>query len=120
MKNWPALLVAPTLALTNLSVTYSLVTPSCSRQNMAATNVVSALLLLACAWMTWAAWRNWQYSRSGPHALAAREGASAGGSDAAPERRPFVALVATMVGALSCLVLLAQWFPQWVLSPCAS
>jgi hypothetical protein len=43
-----------------------------------------------------------------------------GGSDSAPQRRPFVALVATMVGALSCLVVLAQWFPQWVLSPCAS
>jgi hypothetical protein len=31
-----------------------------------------------------------------------------------------MALVALMVGALSCLVVLAQWFPQWVLSPCAS
>jgi hypothetical protein len=28
--------------------------------------------------------------------------------------------VATMVGTLSCLVVLAQWFPQWVLSPCIS
>jgi hypothetical protein len=24
------------------------------------------------------------------------------------------------VGVLSCLVVIAQWFPQWVLSPCAS
>jgi threonine/homoserine/homoserine lactone efflux protein len=114
MKNWPALLVAPTLALTNLSVTYALVTPSCSRQNMAAPNVVSALLLLACAWMSWAAWRNWR------RADAQGERAGAEGGDSAPQRRPFVALVATMVGALSCLVVLAQWFPQWVLSPCAS
>jgi len=110
MKNWPALLVAPTLALTNLSVTYALITPSCSRQDMTAPNVVSALLLLACAWMSWQAWSNW---RGG-----AAEGGAAG--DAAPERRPFVALVAAMVGALSCLVVFAQWFPQWVLSPCAS
>jgi hypothetical protein len=28
--------------------------------------------------------------------------------------------VAGMVGLLSCLVVIAQWFPQWVLSPCAS
>jgi hypothetical protein len=25
-----------------------------------------------------------------------------------------------MVGALSCLVVLAIWFPQWILSPCAN
>jgi len=107
MKNWPALLLAPSLALTNLSVTYALVTPSCSRQDMTAPNVVSALLLLACAWMSWQALRNWR-------------GARDGSGDAAPQRRPFVALVAAMVGALSCLVVIAQWFPQWVLSPCAS
>jgi TRAP-type C4-dicarboxylate transport system permease small subunit len=110
MKNWPALLVAPTLALTNLSITYSLVTPSCSRQHMLAPNLVSALLLLACAWMSWGAWRNWTEA-----------GALRGqASDAAPQRRPFVALVAFMVGSLSCLVVIAQWFPQWVLSPCAN
>ena len=110
MKNWPALLVAPTLALTNLAITYALVTPSCKRQNMLAPHLVSALLLLACAWMSWAAWRNW---RDDP-------GERAQPSDATPYRRPFVALVAAMVGGLSCLVVIAQWFPQWVLSPCAS
>jgi len=108
MGNWPALLVAPTLALTNLGVTYALVTPACSRQHMLAPNLVSAALLLACAWMSWHAWRNWRQATP-------RQAAS----DAAPQRRPFVALVALMVGALSCLVVLAQWFPQWVLSPCA-
>lgn len=110
MKNWPALLVAPTLALANLAVTYALTTPSCSRQTMLAPHLVSALLLVACAAMSWAAWRNWRtdaFDREQP-------------SDAAPHRRPFVALVAAMVGSLSCLVVIAQWFPQWVLSPCAS
>jgi len=113
MPNWPALLVAPSLALTNLSVTYALVTPSCTRQSMLAPNLVSAVLLLACIWMSWCAWRNWRADRP-------VEGPPAGDSDAAPAHRPFVALVAAMVGALSSLVVLAQWFPQWVLSPCAS
>jgi hypothetical protein len=45
MGNWPALLVAPTLALTNLSVTYALVTPSCARQSMLAPNLASAASL---------------------------------------------------------------------------
>src|SRR6478609_8008809 len=106
MGNWPALLAAPTLALTNLSVTYALVTPSCTRQSMLAPNLVSAVFLLACLWMSWGAWRNWRAGK-------AARGPSAGDTDAAPDRSPFLALVATMVGALSCLVVLAQWFPQW-------
>ena len=110
MPNWPALLVAPALALTNLSITYALVTPSCSRQNMAAPHLVSALMLLVCAWFTWLAWRNWTN----------RAWSRAEGEDAAGQRRPFIALVAFMTGALSCLVVLALWFPQWILSPCAS
>jgi hypothetical protein len=113
MGNWPALLVAPSLALTNLSVTYALVTPACTRQSMLAPNLVSAVFLLTCAWMSWGAWRNWRAGK-------ATEGPAAGDSDTVPARPPFVALVALMVGALSCLVVLAQWFPQWVLSPCAS
>ncbi|MGZ5888147.1 MAG: hypothetical protein ACXWKI_14515 [Ramlibacter sp.] len=110
MKNWPALLVAPFLALSNLAITYALVTPSCSHQRMLAPHLVSALLLIACAWMSWMAWRNWS-DAGAQHDLP---------SDARQKRRPFVALVAFMVGSLSCLVVIAQWFPQWVLSPCAS
>ena len=110
MGNWPALLLAPTLALTNLSITYALVTPACTRQSMLAPNLVSAVVLAACAWMSWAAYGNW------------REGRSMGmeaARDRVPDRPPFVALVAALVGALSCLAVFAQWFPQWVLSPCA-
>jgi hypothetical protein len=109
MPNWPALLVAPTLALTNLSITYALVTPSCARQDRLALNAVSAIVLLVCLVFSWQAWRNWRMvpARAEP-------------GDAAAQRKPFVALVACMVGALSCLVVLAQWFPQWILSPCAS
>jgi uncharacterized membrane protein (DUF4010 family) len=113
MGNWPALLVAPSLALTNLTVTYALVTPACTRQSMLAPNLVSAAFLAVCIWMSWSAWRNWRAGR-----LA--DGPAAGDSDTAPARSPFLALVAAMAGALSCLVVLAQWFPQWVLSPCAS
>ena len=58
MGNWPALLLAPSLALTNLSITYALVTPACTRQSMVAPNVVTAVVLAACVWMSWAAWRN--------------------------------------------------------------
>jgi uncharacterized membrane protein YidH (DUF202 family) len=111
MGNWPALLLAPTLALTNLAITYALVTPACTRQSMLAPNVVSALVLAVCVWMSRAAWRNWREGRS-----LGRQAAR----DHVPDRPPFVALVAALVGALSSLAVLAQWFPQWVLSPCAA
>ena len=110
MGNWPALLVAPTLALVNLSITYALVPPSCARQNTVALHLVSAAILLLCLVFSWQAWRNWRTSRiEGPE-----------GSDRRAQRPPFVAIVALMVGSLSSLAVLAQWFPSWILSPCAN
>lgn len=108
MGNWPALVLAPFLALANLAITYALVPPSCARQSPLWLNLVSALILLACAIFTLQAWRN----------LRREDGRDTGPQDAARRRPRFVALVASMVGALSCLVVIAQWFPQWVLSPC--
>jgi hypothetical protein len=111
MPNWPALLLAPALALADLTVDYALVTPSCTRQSLLATHLVSAAILLACLLFTVQAWRNW-----------AGQGAGTAGApeDAATVRGRFIALVSGMVGALSCLVVLAIWFPQWILSPCAN
>jgi len=108
LPNWPALLLAPSLALASQSVIYALVTPSCKVQTMLAPQLVSALTLLVCLLFTWAAWRNWKA------APAPQPG------DAAARRPSFIAIVSCVVGALSCLVVLAMWFPQWVLSPCAS
>jgi hypothetical protein len=118
LPNWPALLLAPSLALTNLSVTYALVSPSCALQTTLALNVVAAASLLACAVFTWAAWRNWRQARL-PYGGPADDEENAQ-EDAAGQRPSFIALVAWPVGVLSCLVVLAQWFPQWVLSPCAA
>jgi hypothetical protein len=118
LPNWPALLLAPSLALTNLSVTYALVSPSCALQTTLALNAVAALILLACAAFTWAAWRNWRQARL-PYGGPADNEENAQ-EDAAGQRPSFMALVSWPVGALSCLVVLAQWFPQWVLSPCAA
>ena len=111
MGNWPALLAAPAVALADQSVIYALVTPSCAHQSMLAPNLVSAAALAACVWMSRGAWRNWRAAR-------AERGPAAGATDAAPDRRAFLAPMACAVGALSCLVVLAMWVPQWVLSPC--
>lgn len=110
MTNWPALLLAPFLALTNLAITYALASPECSHQSDAAMNLVSAAILVICVLLTFKAWRNW---------LAQGVGEPPPRQDAAVLRGRFISAVAGMVGLLSCLVVIAQWFPQWVLSPCA-
>jgi hypothetical protein len=110
MANWPALLIAPFLALANLSITYALATPECSHQSDVSMNVVSAVILAICVVLTFIAWRNWLAQGAGRSTLKA---------DDAALRGRFTSAVAGMVGTLSCLVVIAQWFPQWVLSPCA-
>jgi hypothetical protein len=110
MANWPALLLAPFLALSNLSITYALATPECSHQSDVAMNLVSVAILIICLLFTFQAWRNW---------LAQGGGETPPRADAAGLRGRFISAVAGMVGMLSCLVVIAQWFPQWVLSPCA-
>jgi len=128
LPNWPALLLAPSLALASQSIIYALVTPSCKVQTMLAPHVVSALTLLVCAAFTWIAWHNWRTAPAPepaqlPAQLPARFPAQFPDQlpdDAAARRPAFVAMVACLVGAISCLVVLAMWFPQWVLSPCAT
>jgi hypothetical protein len=110
MANWPALIVAPFLALANLSITYALAEPECSRQSDVAMHLVSAAMLAICVVLTLGAWRNW---------LAQGGAAAQRRADDAADRGRFMSAVAGSVGLLSCLVVVAQWFPQWVLSPCA-
>ena len=106
MRSWPALLVAPSVALGHLSVVYSLTTPSCATQQLVALHVLSALALLVavgCTAMAATVWR-----REG-------EPSTTGG-----ERRLFVARIATGVGAIASLVIFALWIPPFLLSPCWS
>ena len=109
MPAWPALLLAPLVALADLSVIYALVTPSCQRQDRSALHGVAALSLLVVLVLTAMAWQAWRRSASS---------VTAADSDPAAQRPRFVALVATLVGALSVLVCVALWLPVWMLSPC--
>jgi hypothetical protein len=107
MRNWPAILLAPSLAFVNLAVTYALVLPSCERQHVFALHAVAALSLLAALACTWPSWRNWR-------ALRGVEQGAAG-----EQRALFLAQVGTMVGLLSALVIAAQWLPQWMVRTCS-
>jgi hypothetical protein len=115
MTVWPALLLAPLLALGHLSLAYSLVTPSCAVQDSVGLNGLSAFSLTFALLMTALAWRTWS-RRLPPHE---REPAhTVSDTDDEANRPHFVALVATLTGAFSSLVILAMWLPLWLLPPC--
>jgi hypothetical protein len=108
MRSWPALLLAPLLALTDQSVAYALVTWSCKRLSLLLPHGVHLAFLLATVALTVLAWTEW------------RAMARAVQEDARVARPVFVAMVGTLAGAYSCLVILALWIPQWMLSPCVA
>jgi hypothetical protein len=110
MRIWLALLAAPSLALACQSVMYALVTPSCSVQTRVAIHAVAAASLLLCVAFTLIA-----RSAGAPVRFGADHD-----SDEPPATRHFLAVVATAVGALSSLLVLAMWIAAWVLSPCFS
>lgn len=125
MLSWPALLLAPLIALSQLSIAYSLVTPACGRQDSSALHAVAAISLLLVVVMTAMAWRAWRSHATA--AVVAQGSASPQGSprattaadgDGASQRPRFIDLVAVLVGALSTLVCVALWLPIWLLSPC--
>ena len=124
MLSWPALLVAPAVALGQLSIAYALVTPACARQDQISLHAVSAaslLIVVALTLLAWRAWRRHPESALRPADAPARDGGSgvtAAESGAAPRRPHFVDLMAVLVGALSALVCVALWLPVWFLSPC--
>ena len=116
--SWPALLLAPLVALAQVSLAPALVTPSCIGHSLAAQHALAAgclALALACTGLAAAQRRHLESER--------RDGAPApprGESDAHAHRAWVMARVALLSGALSCAVVVALWIPVWLLSPCVS
>jgi drug/metabolite transporter (DMT)-like permease len=108
MPNWPALLLAPSIAFAHTGVAYALTSPSCAGQDTSTLHVLSICSLLACLLASFGALLNWQHARSlaGP------------GETPDQSRRRFLSQVATLCGLLSALVVLAEWLPIWMVSPC--
>lgn len=108
MKIWLGLLAAPALVLGAQSADYALVQFACGWGTRAPLHLVSAAAFLFCAAATALAYRTWR-------AAAAPFAAS---YEARAARQACLALAATAVGALSTLIQLTMWLPQWLLSPC--
>jgi hypothetical protein len=108
MQTWPALLGAPSAVLVNLSVNSALVSRACALQTNAPLEVVTAVALAFSLLATHIAWHRWRATseRTAPDSVALAA------------RPVFLASVATGVGAISTLTLVAMAVPQWLLSPC--
>lgn len=102
-----ALLVAPVLALADQVVALSLTVWACRGQHGLAIHVVHAAFALAVAPAIVLAWMGWR--ETGDRAPLAAE---------ASARHHFLAGMSIGVAALSLLVIVAMWFPTWLLSSC--
>jgi hypothetical protein len=114
MRIWPALLLAPLLALTEQAVVYALATPTCHTQRQAWLHILPVAFAIVTLVFTLMAWVDASRQR------AITAGAAHLDVDAPEVRRYFLARIAVWCGALSTLVIVAVWIPQWVLSPCAA
>jgi hypothetical protein len=109
--SWPALILAPLLALAEQALAYALATPSCAQQQGVWLHAVPLVFLLAAGGATALAWSD-----------ARRRAAGAGHADgdAAAGNGYFLSCAATGVGALACVAIVAMWVPLWWLPPCVS
>jgi hypothetical protein len=108
VKNWPALLVAPMLALSDQTTAYTLVGWSCASQQGWPVHAAHLLFALATIAVSLPAWLN--FTRDVGHPK--------GDEGAIGDRPRFLAMCGAFVGLLSLGVILAMWYPTWVLSPC--
>jgi hypothetical protein len=108
MKTWLGLLGAPAVVLGAQSADFALVQLACSWRTQAPLAAVSAAAFVFSAIATVLAYRQWRATSMSFKAS----------YDARAARPACLALAATVVAALSTLIQLTMWFPQWLLSPC--
>jgi hypothetical protein len=105
---WTGLLLAPAAFLLNLELGYALVPRSCLRNDTLLVHAGQAFCLLLALGGGLVARRIWR-----------AEGAEwPGGEGGTTGRTRFMAGVGLFLSALFALVIVAQWIPGFVLSPC--
>ena len=95
MRLWPALLLAPLLALAAQSAAYALATPACERGMPWLLHLPFAALLSGNLLFTFMAWKAF-----------------------AAARREFLPLVSAWTGAFFSAVVAAQWVAVFLIPPC--
>ena len=106
MQSWVGLILSPLLVLVDQHTGYTLVEWTCSGHARIFPHALHFAFFILTAGLTLLAWSDGRPLRFGP-------------GDAVLDNRGFLALVSVLTGALAGLVIVALWFPQWVVSPCA-
>ncbi len=108
MRLWPGLFIAPIVFMIQLAVLYALVPWACSAQSRTVLHALAAIALAIGAGATVYAARRWRVVAKAP-----------GSDDASPASRDlFLAVAGTFLSALFTLGIAAQWFTQFVVTPC--
>jgi len=105
---WFGILAGPLAFLLNLQLSYMLVQPVCVAAHHLVLHLVPAGALLLTASGGVSAWRNWRRTE--------RAGSSKAGG-VLPRSR-FMAGVGLLTSGLFLLVIVAQWLPNFILTPC--
>jgi hypothetical protein len=105
---WTGLLLAPAAFLLNLEVAYALVPAACASGTRLLMHVVHAVCLVLAAFGGFAALRMWRLTGE---TWPGEEGGRLG-------RSRFMAGLGLLLSLLFALVIVAQWIPSFVLSPC--
>ena len=104
MRIWPALLLAPALALADQVIAFAVIGWACAQGRPIAVHAVHVVFLVAAAATLPPAWRGWKKSR-------ARRAADG-------ERQSFLAGLAVGSALLAVLVIAAMSLPTWSIAPC--
>jgi len=105
---WFGILAGPLAFLLNLQLSYMLVQPVCVTAHHIILHLVPAGALLLTASGGVSAWRNWQRTGQVESSIAA---------GVLPRSR-FMAGVGLLTSGLFILAIVAQWLPNFILTPC--
>jgi hypothetical protein len=106
MRIWIALLVAPLLALTDLTVSFATVSWACAHQATIVIHLVHAVFFTAALACAVAAWTEW------------RQGVTATGDT--PAQLRFLGGIGMASAVLSAIAIAAMWLPVLIIASCIS
>ena len=106
MRIWLALIIAPLLALSDLTISFASVGFACASQSVLSIHLVHFLFLAAALACTYGAMQAWPApDRAATESIA---------------QTRFLVAIATASAALSAVAIAAMWLPAWMIPSCLS